>query len=157
MKNNIVIKPISAIIIFALFLAFIYDLSAETLRSPSYCFLIICTLLAIIIFRKNLPQTPVFYTMLTGMFLKLTYVIYTPVWCRQHDVVDFGAGEGHAAYMEYILEHSRILIREACGLFSSRRSITSYRLHGCGSTSALASGETICTRMSRYCRCAICA
>lgn len=39
----------------------------------------------------------------TGAILKIAYICYTPVWCRQHDVIDFGAGEGHAAYIEYIL------------------------------------------------------
>ncbi|MBE5849366.1 MAG: phospholipid carrier-dependent glycosyltransferase [Lachnospiraceae bacterium] len=108
MKNNTVIKPIMAIVIFALFLAFCFDLSTESIRNPGFCFLIVCTILTIVIFRNNFPKTAVFYTMLTGMLLKLAYVVYTPVWCRQHDVVDFGAGEGHAAYMEYILSHKAL-------------------------------------------------
>ena len=56
----------------------------------------------------RIPVSAVFLTMLSGMMIKLAYVIYTPVWCRQHDVVDFGAGEGHAAYMEYILSHKAL-------------------------------------------------
>ena len=108
MKNNTVIKPIMAIAVFALFLAFCFDLSTESIKTPGFCFLIVCTVLTVVIFRNNLPRTAVFYTMLTGMLLKLAYVIYTPVWCRQHDVIDFGAGEGHAAYMEYILSHKAL-------------------------------------------------
>lgn len=108
MNNNSVIKPISAILIAALFLSFIFDLSIGSINNSTYAFLIICSALTVIVFRKNLPDTAVFYVMLTGMFLKLSYVVYTPVWCRQHDVIDFGAGEGHAAYMEYILAHKAL-------------------------------------------------
>ncbi len=105
MKNNSVIKPISALFAMALFLSFCFDLSVDTIRTPSYAFLAVCILILIITFRKSLPDTSVFYTIIAGIFLKLTYVMYTPVWCRQHDFIDFGAGEGHAAYMEYILSH----------------------------------------------------
>ncbi len=105
MKDGLGFKPIAAIVTAALFLAFCFDLSKESTGDASFIFLIVCTLIVILVFRKSFPQTAVFYTMLSGVFLKLTYVLYTPVWCRQHDVIDFGAGEGHAAYIEYILEH----------------------------------------------------
>ncbi|MCR5302136.1 MAG: glycosyltransferase family 39 protein [Lachnospiraceae bacterium] len=108
MKNNSVIKPIILILTAFLFLAFSFDISTGSVRSASFIFLIICTIIVLAAFRKELPSTAVFYAMLTGMFLKLAYVIYTPVWCRQHDVIDFGAGEGHAAYMEYILSHKAL-------------------------------------------------
>ena len=108
MKNNSVIKHLIIIITAALFFAFCYDLCTETITNASYLFLIVCTVIVAVTFRKELPSTPVFYTMLTGILLRITYVIYTPVWCRQHDVVDFGAGEGHAAYMEYILTNKSL-------------------------------------------------
>ncbi len=108
MKNNSVIKPIIAMIILALFTAFIFDLSKETLFTPAFFALVICTAIALIAFRKSFPDTAVFYAMITGMMVRLIYVIYTPVWCRQHDVIDFGASEGHAAYMEYILSHKAL-------------------------------------------------
>lgn len=108
MKNNSVIKPITALAVFALFVSFCLDISADTIRTSSYTFLFACTFIILIAFRRSFPGTPVFYTMIAGMFLKLTYVMYTPVWCRQHDVIDFGAGEGHAAYIEYILSHKAL-------------------------------------------------
>ena len=108
MKNNSVIKPIAAILIFALFISFCFDLSADTIRTSSYAFLVICTALALAVFRKDLPDTAVLCTIIAGVLIRLTYVMYTPVWCRQHDVIDFGAGEGHAAYMEYILSHKAL-------------------------------------------------
>jgi len=108
MKNNSVIKPITAILVAALFLAFCYDMCTESLRTSSYLFLIVCIAVTVVVFRNDFPKTAVFYTMLTGMLLKLSYVLYTPVWCRQHDVIDFGAGEGHAAYIEYILANKSL-------------------------------------------------
>ena len=104
-KNNSVIKALITILTAVLFFAFIYDLSTESIKDASYIFLIVCTVLVLVLFRNRTSYTGTFFAMLSGMILKLTYVIYTPVWCRQHDVVDFGAGEGHAAYIEYILEH----------------------------------------------------
>lgn len=41
--------------------------------------------------------------LLFGVFIKCYYVHYTETWERQHDVIGFGADEGHAAYIEYIL------------------------------------------------------
>ncbi len=108
MKNNSVIKPIIALFAMALFLSFCFDLSAGSIRTASFAFLVICSFILIITFRKHLPDTAVFYTMITGMFLKLAYVMYTPVWCRQHDFIDFGASEGHAAYIEYFLSHKAL-------------------------------------------------
>ncbi len=108
MKETNSLKSIAAILTAALFLAFCFDLSIESIKDGSFVFLIICTLIIILVFRRSFPDTAVFYTMLAGMFLKLSYVMYTPVWCRQHDVVDFGAGEGHAAYIEYILSHKSL-------------------------------------------------
>ncbi|MCR5673887.1 MAG: glycosyltransferase family 39 protein [Lachnospiraceae bacterium] len=108
MKNNSVIKPMIIILTAALFLAFCFDMKAESIRTSSFAFLVICTLIVLVIFRKDIPLTGVLAAMITGAFIKIAYVIYTPVWCRQHDVVDFGAGEGHAAYMEYILSHKAL-------------------------------------------------
>ncbi len=108
MKDNGQFKPIVLIAVAALFLAFVFDLSKESITDASFVFLVICTLIVIVFFGKNLPGSAVLYAMLSGMFVKLAYVIYTPVWCRQHDVIDFGAGEGHAAYIEYILSHKAL-------------------------------------------------
>ncbi len=94
--------------IMALFLAFCFDLSTGSIRTASFAFLLICTVMILVVFRRNFPGSAVFYTMISAVALKLAYVLYTPVWCRQHDVIDFGAGEGHAAYMEYILTHKAL-------------------------------------------------
>lgn len=43
-----------------------------------------------------------------GILLKVYYVRYTETWQRQHDVISFGADEGHAAYIEYILNNKKL-------------------------------------------------
>lgn len=43
-----------------------------------------------------------------GVLIKAYYIHYTPVWMRQHDVIGFGAEEGHAAYIEYILNNGAL-------------------------------------------------
>ena len=108
MKNNSVIKPILIVIAAMLFTAFCFDISVGTIKHASFVFLVICTAICVIAFKDKIGDKALFATMLSGMFLKLAYVIYTPVWCRQHDVIDFGAGEGHAAYMEYILSNKAL-------------------------------------------------
>ncbi len=108
MKNNTVIKPIMAIFIAALFFAFIFDLSEESIGTPSFAALVIISVATLVVYQKTFPATAVFHTMIAGMLLKIAYVIYTPVWCRQHDVIDFGASEGHAAYIQYILANKAL-------------------------------------------------
>lgn len=43
-----------------------------------------------------------------GILSKTYYVHYTETWQRQHDVISFGADEGHAAYIEYILNNKQL-------------------------------------------------
>lgn len=45
---------------------------------------------------------------LAGFLIKAYYVSYTETWMRQHDVISFGAEEGHAAYIEYILNNKSL-------------------------------------------------
>ena len=108
MKDSWTIRIIAVILTGALFLAACFDLSKESVTDPSFVMLIVCLLLFTVIFAKKPGINTLFCTFFAGVLLKLTYVMYTPVWCRQHDVVDFGAGEGHAAYIEYILSHKAL-------------------------------------------------
>lgn len=55
---------------------------------------------------KNRLLTIIFIAIIAvGIFIKLYYIHYTPTWVRQHDVIGFGAEEGHAAYIEYLLNN----------------------------------------------------
>ncbi len=52
--------------------------------------------------------------------LRLFYIYYTPVWRRQHDVIDFGAEEGQAPFIEYFHQGHLLLDfdpREKWGFF----------------------------------------
>ena len=46
--------------------------------------------------------------LLAGIFIKCYYISYTETWERQHDVISFGADEGHAAYIEYLLNNRHL-------------------------------------------------
>ena len=46
--------------------------------------------------------------LLAGLFIKAYYINYTETWERQHDVISFGAEEGHAAYIEYLLNNRQL-------------------------------------------------
>ena len=46
--------------------------------------------------------------LLAGVAIKCYYVSYTDTWERQHDVISFGADEGHAAYIEYIRDNGHL-------------------------------------------------
>ncbi len=43
-----------------------------------------------------------------GLILRITYVMYTGCMERQHDVHSFGGGNGHAGYIEYILNNEML-------------------------------------------------
>ena len=45
---------------------------------------------------------------LTGGILRISYVLYTPHWVRQHDVVGFGNDFGQAAYIEWFYKNFRL-------------------------------------------------
>lgn len=47
--------------------------------------------------------------LLISFLLKADYVIYTPNWVRQHDVIGFGAGFGQAGFIEYFYEKLRLI------------------------------------------------
>lgn len=55
--------------------------------------------------KKTILSAMVVIAFIVGVALKIYYIRYTPVWIRQHDVIGFGAEEGHAAYIEYILNN----------------------------------------------------
>ena len=84
------------------FLAFCMDTTAETLRMPQYMFFLISVVLVLFVFRQLVSISEPALILLLGVMLRTCYVLYTAVWTRQHDVIDFGTGEGHAGYIEYI-------------------------------------------------------
>lgn len=88
-----------------LFLAFCMDTTAETLHRPQYLFFLIAVILVLFVFRQLVSISEPALILLLGTMFRTAYVLYTAIWTRQHDVIDFGTGEGHAGYIEYIYEN----------------------------------------------------
>ena len=111
MRNNKgynIINSILLIAALALFMSFCIDMTGETLRKPEILFWILSFAMVGFVFRKNLPRVSAIWVMVCGAVIKMAYILYTAVWTRQHDVISFGAGEGHAAYIEYILQNKSL-------------------------------------------------
>lgn len=108
----------------ALFVGFCIPSTEGTLRNPLYLAIFFVVVLIVILFgafcgsgRERLQKDgllPGIWNRLTvgsvlaGIFIKICYVLYTQVWDRQHDVVDFHVGEGQAAYIEYFLTNRHL-------------------------------------------------
>ena len=45
--------------------------------------------------KSGLTKIIIIALFLLGIFIKLYYINYTEAWERQHDVISFGADEGH--------------------------------------------------------------
>ncbi|MCR5108180.1 MAG: glycosyltransferase family 39 protein [Lachnospiraceae bacterium] len=106
MKNSsFALKPFILLFTLILTVSFCFDTTQETLKNPAYLFAFIAGTVLILTFWKDIKKdemTVIYIIMISGILLKTAYVLYTAVYTRQHDVIDFGAPEGHAAYIEYI-------------------------------------------------------
>ena len=104
-NKSFTFQPFILMTALVFFLGFCMDTTQESLRRPQYLFFLIAVFLVLFVFRQLLTISEPAFLLLAGVMLKTTYVLYTAIWTRQHDVIDFGTGEGHAGYMEYIYEH----------------------------------------------------
>ncbi len=104
MENNrsFSFKPFILMAALVFFLAFCMDTTAETLRKPQYMFFLLSVFIVLFVFRRMVYITEPALILLTGIIFRTSYILYTAIWTRQHDVIDFGVGEGHAGYIEYI-------------------------------------------------------
>ena len=98
-------QPFILLSALVLFLAFCMDTTAETLHRPQYLFFLIAVILVLFVFRQLVSISEPALILLLGTMFRTAYVLYTAIWTRQHDVIDFGTGEGHAGYIEYIYEN----------------------------------------------------
>ena len=92
----------------AIFTSACLDTTGQTLMTYQFAALLLVLLIFVFLLRRTLTKDYCIWAVITGCFLKLAYIYYTPVWLRQHDVIDFGYYEGHAAYIEYILNNHRL-------------------------------------------------
>ncbi len=106
--RSFTIQPFILLMALVLFLAFCMDTTAETLNEPQYLFLLIAVFLVLFVFRQLVSISGPALILLSGVILRTIYILYTATWTRQHDVIDFGTGEGHAGYMEYIYQNLRL-------------------------------------------------
>ena len=107
-KHALNLQPFILLTALVLFLAFCMDTTAETLRKPQYLFFLISVMLVLFVFRQIVSISEPATILLLGVMLKTFYILYTAIWTRQHDVIDFGTGEGHAGYIEYIYSNLRL-------------------------------------------------
>lgn len=108
-KSSFRLQPFLILAAVCIFLCFGLDMTVkESLRQWNYFWLLMSALLILAAYYKKLPKNEMIYIMCTGIFLRLIYILYTAVYTRQHDVVDFGTGEGHAGYIEYLFEHKAL-------------------------------------------------
>lgn len=101
-KRSFTYQPFILLAALVIFLAFCMDTTAETLKKPQYLFFLLAVFVVLFVFRQLVNITEPALILLLGVMLRTSYVLYTAIWTRQHDVIDFGVGEGHAGYMEYI-------------------------------------------------------
>lgn len=99
------IEPFVLLFAVCMLISLALDGTREDLHSGTFLFLLAAILLGIWALRKHLPLNWITMIIGIGILLKIAYILYTPVWCRQHDVINFGAEEGHAAYIEYLLQY----------------------------------------------------
>ncbi len=65
---------------------------------------------AVFISKKLKKDGVLFGTFVTALILRIFYIIYTPTWERQHDVIGFnnGKGIGQAALIEWLAENMKL-------------------------------------------------
>lgn len=107
-RDNLLVRTVLMLAALAAFMCCCMNLTGETIRTPAVVMLVPIILIAIFLFRDSLKFSEALWLINGGVFVKFCYVVYTAVWARQHDVIDFGAGEGHAAYIEYILNNRHL-------------------------------------------------
>ena len=67
------------------------------------------TMTALLLWGKRKPFFLLFFLFAMGFLLRAFYIIYTPTWIRQHDVIGFGAGFGQAGFFSH---HSIIYLQQ---------------------------------------------
>lgn len=125
-KPTFQIKPFLALLLLALFSCFCIPSTAATLKDPLYLAIFCMALVAAWLLwgkrgllggdnesaageeSKDPAAKWITPILLSGIFVKLCYILYTHVAQRQHDVVDFHVGEGQAAYIEYFVANRHL-------------------------------------------------
>lgn len=102
------IRPFIIMFAACLLFALCLDMTGESLFRWEFYVVFIASALMFATLFKSLNLSGISVIIFLGILLRFVYIFYTATWSRQHDVVDFGTGEGHAGYIEYILEHKAL-------------------------------------------------
>lgn len=71
--------------------------------------LVVVCLLAWMMHRRGMEEAGVVLIVGAAFLLRAGYIIYTPTWVRQHDVIGFGTGFGQAGLIEYYYENRKLI------------------------------------------------
>ena len=106
-KGKIDAAIVFAIIFFSLLTGFIYTYDTPArLQAGVFLLLMLSVCVGAWIGRCIKPEWGILFTVCMAAFIiRADYIIYTPTWIRQHDVIGFGTGKGQAGYIEYFLEN----------------------------------------------------
>ncbi len=66
-------------------------------------------LAAFFMWKKGYEEAGIFLLFGVGFLLRACYILYTPTWVRQHDVIGFGTGFGQAGLIEYYYENRQLI------------------------------------------------
>ena len=115
--QNFSFLPFLALLALCLFLSFFVPSDRGTLKDPLYAAVLVTLLIPAaawwIAKRKGASAQKTGMKLIpfvigAGAFVKVAYILYTRIYERQHDVVDFNVGEGQAAYIEYFLQNKHL-------------------------------------------------
>lgn len=101
-KTSFKIQPFVILFLITVFTCMVLNLTTGSLRCGRYWMTLILAAVIIFLLRKSIRFTDVSFIIGSGVLLRWLYILYTETWERQHDVIAFGAGEGQAAYIEYL-------------------------------------------------------
>ena len=62
-----------------------------------------------VLWKKGINYYGFFFLFAIAFIIRSGYIIYTPTWIRQHDVIGFGAGFGQAGYIEYFYNNWKLI------------------------------------------------
>lgn len=98
-----------ALVIAAAVTGLFYRVETTRRLTAIVVFLLIVTAVSGMIVYKKKGRYALYFLMVFAFIIKAEYIIYTPTWLRQHDVIGFGAGFGQAGFIEYFAEKIRLI------------------------------------------------
>ena len=100
---------IATLLIFALTLFFMPQLGKSTVILASCGVLVIMIwFTAFLLTGKLTAERMILLLLAVGFLIRILYGLNTPIEVRQHDVEQFGSGNGHAGYIEYFFNNMKL-------------------------------------------------